>query len=62
MFMAPFTGPISGSIERLSLGSVEMLARTAGAMGSSQDTANTIAGFAHMPGWVIAALFSNFGL
>ncbi|HHX83966.1 MAG TPA: hypothetical protein GX694_01280 [Actinomycetales bacterium] len=60
--MAPFTGSISGPLQDIALGSTGALANGSVALGMSEETAATVAGFLYMPGWVVAAIFSNFGL
>ena len=62
MFMEPFTGSISGPLQNIALVSPGLLAKGSLALGMPEDMATTAAGFLYMPGWLVAALFSNFGL
>lgn len=62
MFMDPFTGIISGPLNQLAGGSAAGSMFGAQALGSSEVNAGTAAAFGLMPGWVVAALFNNFGL
>ena len=62
MFMEPFTGSISGPLQGIALGSAQALSNGSLALGSSEETATTIESFLYMPGWFVAALFSNLGL
>ncbi|GEM_PF-5089608 len=62
MFMEPFTGPISGLIQNITGGSTMASVEGLGALGVPENAAMTAGAFAMMPGWVIAAIFNNFGL
>lgn len=62
MFMAPFTGSISGPLQGIAWGSTDAMYKGSLALGLPEDLVSVAAGFLYMPGWVVAAIFHNVGL